>query len=169
MPGHSGRYHRAGGTRTWYGSSSEDAAWAEFFRHFAEKDIDRSEVTRRVGTISFEGLVALELTDAEIRDALSLTEADLIADDYAVCQRLADRAREAGFEAILAPSAGLPEATTLAIFGDAVSNRRTAVDDRGRQRPPIRMRQRLAIVGKALDADPPTSSPGRRRRRGPGR
>jgi len=169
VPGHSGRYHRAGGTRTWYGSSSEDAAWAEFFRHFAEKDIDRSEVTRRVGTISFEGLVALELTDAEIRDALGLTQAELIADDYAVCQRLADRAREAGFEAILAPSAGLPEATTLAIFGDAVSNRRTAVDDRGRQRPPIRMRQRLAIVGKALDADPPTSSPGRRRRRGPGR
>ena len=169
MPGHSGRYHRAGGARTWYGSSSEDAAWAEFFRHYAEKDIDPFEVIRRVGTISFEGLVALDLTDAQIRDALGLTQAELIADDYAVCQRLADRAREAGFEAILAPSAGLPEATTLAIFGDAVSNRRTAVDDRGRQRPPIRMRQRLAIVGKDLDADPPTSSPGRRRRRGPGR
>jgi RES domain-containing protein len=97
-------------------------------------------------------LSPLDLTDAEIRDALGLTEDDLIADDYAVCQRLADRAREAGFEAILAPSAGLPEATTLAIFGDALSYRRTAVDDRGRRQPPIRMRQRLAMIGRDADA-----------------
>jgi RES domain-containing protein len=151
VPGHAGRYHRTGGTRTWYGSSSEDAAWAEFFRHYAEEDIDPFEVIRRIGTISFEGLVALDLTDAAIRDALGLTEDDLIADDHAVCQRLADRAREAGFEAILAPSAGLHGATTLAVFGDIMSGRKTAVHDRGRQRPPIRIRKRLSLVRRAAD------------------
>ena len=151
MPGHAGRYHRVGGTRTWYGSSSEDAAWAELFRHYAEKDIDPFEVIRRIGTVRFEGLLALDLTDAEIRDALGLTEGDLVADDYAICQRLADLARRAGFEAILAPSAGLHGAATLAIFGDGVSRRRAAVDDRGRQQPPIRMRKRLAMIRRAAD------------------
>jgi hypothetical protein len=152
VPGHAGRYHRVGGTRTWYGSSSEDAAWAEFFRHYAEQDIDPFEVIRRIGTVRFEGLVVLDVTDTEVRSPLGLTEDDLVADDYAICQRLADRARQAGFEAILAPSAGLHGAATLAIFGDGVFRRRVAVDDRGRQQPPIRMRKHLARIRRAADA-----------------
>jgi len=58
-----GRYHRTGEPGVWYGSSQEQGAWAELFRHFLDEGIDPFEVRRRVGRV-YVVLEVLDLTDA---------------------------------------------------------------------------------------------------------
>lgn len=53
------------------------------------------------------------------------------------CQKLAEQARAAGFEGILAPSGALDGESTLAIFPDGMAK---VVAEHSRvQRPPVRM------------------------------
>jgi RES domain-containing protein len=47
----------------------------------------------------------LDLTDKETRSHVSVDEADLVSDDYATTQAIAAAARDAGFDAVLAPAA----------------------------------------------------------------
>ena len=104
------------GPGLWYASSQEQAAWAEPFRHFTGRGIDPFEVRRRVGAARVEDLSVLDLTDPAVREAVGLTVADLIGDDYSRTQQIALAAVEAGFDGILAPSAALPGRMTLAVF-----------------------------------------------------
>lgn len=110
-----GRYHRAGEPGVWYGSSQEQGAWAELFRHFLDDGVDPFEVRRRVGRVSV-ALEVLDLTDTKVRAHLGVEESDLIDDDYALTQAIAEAAREAGLHAVLAPAAALPRRETLAVF-----------------------------------------------------
>jgi RES domain-containing protein len=103
-----GRFHRAGGVGVWYASSQEQAAWAELFRHFVDDGVDPFEVIRRVGSVDVTDLVVLDLTDSTVCVALGVTEDDLVADDYTLCQDIAAAAHAAGFDGILAPAAALP-------------------------------------------------------------
>lgn len=114
-----GRYHRQGGPGVWYASNSEAGAWAELFRHFSAEGIDPFELQRRVGSVTVE-LVVLDLTDEEVRASLGVTEADLVSDDYTLTQLVADAARTAGFDGILAPGAALGDTRTLAVFAYAL-------------------------------------------------
>src|SRR6476659_7168902 len=59
-PTHAGRYNRAGGRATWYGSSSETGAWAEF-RRALPVGVDPGEFPRRIGRVEFD-LKLLDLT-----------------------------------------------------------------------------------------------------------
>jgi len=97
-----GRYHRKGGRATWYGSSSEAAAWAELFRHTLDP-VDATEIRRRIGRVDFN-VVALDLSSPELQRALGVKPAELTAHDLTVCQTLADLAAEAGFDGVLGPS-----------------------------------------------------------------
>jgi glycine/D-amino acid oxidase-like deaminating enzyme len=128
-----GRYHRPGGTATWYGSSTERAAWAEFQRHFTDAGIDPSQVRRRIGRADAR-LVALDLTKPEVCAGLGVDPKRLVVEERRLCQELAELAVEAGFEAILAPSAALEGETTLAVFGKAIGKLTNLVD--GGVRPP---------------------------------
>lgn len=110
----------------------------EFFRHQLEPDIDPRQIRRRVGQVELE-LVVLDLTNPGVRDLFGVDSRDLIADDYTVCQAIATEAIAHGFEAILAPSAALPGATTLAVFGIAIKDRDTDVQDDGIKQPPARV------------------------------
>lgn len=139
-----GRYHVGGGAGVWYASSQEQAAWAELFRHFLHDEVDPFEVRRRVGHVDVEELTVLDLTDVAIRSALHVTEADLVGDDYAVTQRIADAASSAGFQGILAPSAALENRTTLVVFAsgmDALSPGPSLV-----RPPPPRMADLLGMI-----------------------
>jgi hypothetical protein len=49
-----GRYHAAGGIGTWFGSSQEQAAWAELFRHFLDEEVDPCEVRRLAGHVEVD-------------------------------------------------------------------------------------------------------------------
>lgn len=51
---------------------------------------------------------------------LDIDESDLLTDDYTITQETAAAARDAGFDAVLAPAAGLPDRQTLAVFASAL-------------------------------------------------
>lgn len=114
-----GRYHRQGEPGVWYASSQEQAAWAEFFRHFVDDGIDPFELRRRVGRVSVD-LDVLDLTNPAVREHLAIDENDLLTDNYTITQELAAAARDAGFDGVLAPSAGLPGRQSLAVFASVL-------------------------------------------------
>jgi RES domain-containing protein len=72
---------------------------------------------RRLATIRVRLSRVLDLTDADVRAALDLVEADLTSDELAVPQRIGEAAHHLGYEAILAPSA-TGAGQVLAIFLD---------------------------------------------------
>jgi len=131
-PPGSGRYHRAHGRRTWYGASSERDAWAEFIRSLPG-GADPSEFSRKLGRVDFDVLL-LDLTSPDLQRELGVTDEQLTSDDLTVCQALADLAVQAGFEAVLGPSAAAQGETTLAVFGPAITERATSVTDLGVRR-----------------------------------
>lgn len=133
-PFRSGRYHRAGGRPTWYGSSTEGAAWAEFARALPD-GTDPTQFQRRLARVSFD-VVALDLASPAVHRALGIEPSTLVSDDLEVCQTLADLAADAGFEAVVAPSAAAPRETTLAVFDAAIAGRSHDVSDYGVRTPP---------------------------------
>lgn len=106
-----GRYNKAGEPGVWYASLTERGAWAELFRHWGQHEISPFEVRRRVGRARVEDLAVLDLTDEHVRAQLDVSEEQLVADDWTRCQALADGARRAGYDGILAPSGALPGET----------------------------------------------------------
>lgn len=143
-----GRYHRLGGRGVWYASSQEQGAWAELFRHFTHEGVDPFEVLRRVGSARVD-LEVLDLTNAAVREAIGVTAAELVDDDCAIPRDIADAARAAGFEGILAPAAALPGRETLVVFNAAmakVTPERSAV-----RQPPPRLADFLAIIRPSPD------------------
>jgi len=62
----------------------------------------------------------LDLTDNAVRSHLGINEADLVDDDCDLTQAIADAARTAGYQGILAPSAALPGRETIAVFAAAL-------------------------------------------------
>ncbi|MHB1969158.1 MAG: RES domain-containing protein [Acidimicrobiales bacterium] len=59
-PAYGGRFHVAGGHGVWYASSTQEGAWAEFFRHFLDDGVDPFEVRRRVGRIRVDSMMVLD-------------------------------------------------------------------------------------------------------------
>ncbi len=138
-----GRYHRTGEPGVWYASSQQQAAWAELFRHFIDEGVDPFELRRRVGRV-YVVLEVLDLTDEAVRAHLGVDESDLVGDDYSVTQTIATAARDAGFDAIVAPAAALPGRETLAVFAQAlpsVQAERSEV-----RQPPPRLADLLPLI-----------------------
>jgi len=75
-----------------------------------------------------------------------MTTDELIGDDLAVCQEIADLAIEAGFEAIHAPAAPLERERTLAVFNGAITSNLSDVIDKGVRRAPVRMYDVLRAI-----------------------
>ncbi len=130
-----GRYTRQDGPGAWYGSSQEQAAWAELLRHY-EGAVSPLYVKRRVARVRITGLLALDLTDPQVLNDLGLSPDDLTGEgyDYRDTQRIARWAWRAGHEGILAPSAALPGQRTVAVFGRGIP-RLTVEVDRVRRMP----------------------------------
>ena len=72
---------------------------------------------RRLATIRIRLSRVLDLTNADVRAALDVAEADLTGEDPAVPQAIGETAHHLGYEAILAPSA-TGTGFALAIFLD---------------------------------------------------
>ena len=138
-----GRYHRTGEPGVWYASNREQGAWAELFRHFVDEGVDPFEIHRRVGRVSVD-LQILDLTDEKTRVHLNVDEADLVSDDYATTQAIATAARDAGFDAVLAPAAALPGGETLAVFVHALPN--VEAEKSQVRQPPPRLADLLALI-----------------------
>ena len=138
-----GRYHRTGEPGVWYASNREQGAWAELFHHFVDEGVDPFEIRRRVGRVSVN-LQILDLTDEKTRAHLNVDEADLVSDDYATTQAIATAARDAGFDAVLAPAAALPGCETLAVFIHALPS--VEAEKSQVRQPPPRLADLLALI-----------------------
>ena len=138
-----GRYHQTGDPGVWYASNREQGAWAEFFRHFVEDGVDPFEVRRRVGRVSVD-LDVLDLTDPPTRSHLGVDADDLVSEDCAITQAIATAARDAGYDAVLAPAAGLPGCITLAVFAHALPN--VAAERSQIRQPPPRLADLLPLI-----------------------
>ena len=86
----------------------------------------------------------LDLTDEKVRSHLGVTEQDVVSDDYAVTQAIGVAARNARFDAVLAPAAALPSCKTLAVFVNALPK---AKAERSEVRqPPPRLADLLPVI-----------------------
>jgi hypothetical protein len=119
-------------------------------RHFFDEGVDPFEVRRRIGRVHVEALSVLDLTDSSVRDAVGLSEADLLGDFYTATQTVAAAALGAGFDGLLAPSAALPGRRTLVVFAAAMSHV-TSELSRVRQ-PPPRLADLLRLIRPHRDA-----------------
>lgn len=115
------------------------ASWCELFRHFLDgpSAVDPFEVKRRAGRVKVKGLAVLDLCDPDNQAALRIADGDLVGVDYTICQELADTARAAGLDGVLAPSAGLAGQQTIALFPAAVDGNKVVEQHSRIQVPPI--------------------------------
>jgi hypothetical protein len=114
----SGRWNRLGESYAQYLSMSAAGAWAELLRYLSIHSVELAVEQRR-------HLWAVSVVEHDIADLGSFalwTEAGLDPADavgaHARSQELADELRGAGYRGLLAPSAALPGAVNLTIFGE---------------------------------------------------
>lgn len=111
-----GRFHRAGQDTVQYLSLHPLGPAAEVLRHHVGPGGDPDEVLLNLWTavIDIEAVVTVDFRDCE---AYGLTVDELVGDDYAPTQALADAVRDGGADAMVVPSAALPGTSNLILFG----------------------------------------------------
>jgi RES domain len=117
-PQPSARWHREGEGYAQYFSLETDGAWAELVRYEGIRtDPERLEHRARLWQcwITEADVADLETFDKIVE--LDLDPGVFTSDDYDRCQALADEFRRAGYRGLVTPSAALPRATNLALFG----------------------------------------------------
>lgn len=112
-----GRYNRKGVFGALYFSATPALSRAE---------VRKAAAGRRLGafvlaTVRVELQRVLDLTDHAVQQRLGLRSEDFVASDWAPTQELGRRVREAGFEALLVPSAAAPGAN-LVLFPDRLGS-----------------------------------------------
>jgi hypothetical protein len=114
----SGRWHRPGEGPTQYMSTSTDGAWAELIRNEelrAEDEVAMVSVSMWAVLIE-EGVVADYSTFGHAERA-GFDPGSLVSEDYEACQIEGARLRSVGFSGVIAPSAALPGALNVTLFG----------------------------------------------------
>jgi RES domain-containing protein len=117
-----GRWNSSGDPPTQYFSSNANAAWAELAR--AENLVAAEELTmvRTVmWAVDIHAEAIVDYTDFEKARWAGLSPDALVSDDHAVCQAERQRLEANGYRGVLAPSAALPGALSLTVFGPRVS------------------------------------------------
>ncbi len=112
------RWNRARQDATQYTSLSPEGSWAELIR--AERLLSPDDLH----LVSMP-LWVLKIHETNLADYSTFEKADdagfpaeaLVGEDYKRCQREATRLRGLGFRGVLAPSAALPGAVNLTLFG----------------------------------------------------
>lgn len=115
-----GRWGVAAGEVVNYWSIHPYAAWAETYR-FDGTDVDTvGTISQRLWIGRFEHLDIVDLTGADAGD-WGLSTEDLVDDDWTACHQAAQRLTAAGIRAIRVPSAALPGADNLVLFGQRIA------------------------------------------------
>lgn len=112
-----GRWHRVGDGPTQYWSLTPEGAWAELIRYEAlttEADLDQVRMPIWVCRVASRGIV--DFRRATARERYNLTQDNITSDDWTTCQRAGAEVRQ-GFRGVITPSAALPGATNLTLFG----------------------------------------------------
>jgi RES domain-containing protein len=117
-----GRYNRSGAGPTQYLSLHPMTPWAEILRAEGFRTREQAVLLRYpLWAVKLElADEPQELTFGNASD-FGLSPDDLVADDWAPCQQLADELRSAGSDAFIAPSAALPGTRNLVILDARVA------------------------------------------------
>lgn len=118
-----GRWHARGDGPTQYLSLSTDGAWAELIRN----EELRTEDEVAMASVS---MWAVAVSQAMIVDYSSFARAAaagfapraLVDENYRRCQQEGARLRQLGYTGVLAPSAALPGAVNLTLFGPRMAS-----------------------------------------------
>jgi RES domain-containing protein len=122
-----GRWNRIGDPPTQYWALSPEAAWAELIRHEdlrTEEALAELRMPMWVCRVPATGIV--DLCDPAVRARYGLTLDDLTDEDWTACQCASATLRQE-VRGVIAPSAALPGARTLTLFGP---RRLIALEDR---------------------------------------
>jgi len=141
-----GRYTRWGQIGVWYGATRERAAWAELFRHSDPSVLSPFQIKRRVGRVRISGIRILDLTDQETLRLLEVDQADLVNDEYSVCQDLSRLAYSSRLDGVLGPSAALPGERTVVVFAHIAKAPFLTAETSRVQSPPITMVDWLHLI-----------------------
>jgi len=116
----SGRFHRARNQTVQYLSLHPLGPAAELLRHNVGPTGDPDEVVMNLWAATLEvDPIRVDFDDCA---AYGLSADELVGQDYAPTQALADAVRESGADAMTVPSAALPGTYNLILFGVRVLN-----------------------------------------------
>lgn len=118
-----GRWHEIGDGPTQYLSTTVEGAWAELIRAEglrSEAEVSLIRMPMWVAEVHVQRIADYGTFEKAARAGFS-PEA-LIDEDYSRCQKEGERLRLAGYQGVLAPSAALPGAANLTLFGPRVAS-----------------------------------------------
>ncbi len=112
------RWNRAGQAPTQYMSLSPDGAWAELIRAERLRTVEELRlVSMPMWVLRVRETNLADYSTFEKARAAGFPPGALVDEDYSLCEAEADRLRASGFRGVLAPSAALPGAVNLTLFG----------------------------------------------------
>lgn len=112
------RWSRARQEPTQYMSLSPEGSWAELIRSERLHTVDElSLVSMPMWVLRVRETNLADYSTFEQAQAAGFPPQALVDEDYERCEAEADRLREGGFRGVLAPSAALPGAVNLTLFG----------------------------------------------------
>jgi hypothetical protein len=118
-----GRWHGRGDGPTQYMSLSSDGAWAELIRREELRSEDEvAMVSVSMWAIDLNQAMIVDYSTFDCAEASGFDPEALVEEDYERCQREARRLRGLKFAGILAPSAALPGALNVTLFGPRVAS-----------------------------------------------
>lgn len=118
-----GRWHAHGDGPTQYLSLSTDGAWAELIRFEQLRTEDEvALVSVQMWSVSVTQGMVVDYSTFERADRAGFDAAALVDEDHRRCRREGARVRRLGYGGVLAPSAALPGAINLTLFGPRVAS-----------------------------------------------
>lgn len=119
----SGRWHRRGEGFAQYLALVPYGAWSECARYFGLRSEKAAEETRRnLWMIHVESPDIADLSSFDKYHACGLDPATAVHSDHTAAQELGDDLRAAGYAGVLSPSASLPDALNLTLFGQRLES-----------------------------------------------
>jgi len=113
-----GRWHRPGDGPTQYLSLSTDGAWAELIRNEELRAEDEvAMVSVSMWAVLIEERVIANYSTFELAERAGFNPTALVSETYEQCQSEGARLRKEGFSGVVAPSAALPGALNVTLFG----------------------------------------------------
>lgn len=116
------RWNKARTTPTEYLSLTTDGSWAELIRAEELRTPDELRVVSMpMWVLRVRETSIADYSTFERAEAAGFPPDALVDEDYSRCQDEAERLQNAGFRGVLAPSAALPSAVNLTLFGSRLS------------------------------------------------
>jgi RES domain-containing protein len=113
-----GRWHARAAGPTQYLSLSTDGAWAELIRNEELTMEDEvAMVSVQMWAVAVDLAMIVDYSTFERAEAAGFDPEALVDEDHARCQQEGARLRQLGYNGMLAPSAALPGAINLTLFG----------------------------------------------------